>query len=252
LSIIHTIDVSKKFAHLEVVKDCNLTVDQGEVVAVVGPSGAGKSTLLRCINGLEHITHGEIRINDETFTKREHGHSVIKLPKEKKHELRLCMGMVFQRFNLFPHKTAKENVALAPINVKKLSVKDADEKAKHLLDQVGLSDKYDEYPSRLSGGQQQRVAIARALAMDPEIMLFDEPTSALDPELVGEVLKVMLDLAKSGMTMLVVTHEMGFAREAADRVIFMCDGTIDEETTPEKFFTDPENPRARQFLRSIL
>ncbi|MDR1272903.1 MAG: amino acid ABC transporter ATP-binding protein [Clostridiales Family XIII bacterium] len=230
----------------------SMTAEQGEVIAVIGPSGAGKSTLLRALCGLETITDGEIYIDDELLEKRSEGREVEKINSERRKEMLLRLGMVFQRFNLFPHKTARENIMLAPINVKKMSTKEAEAKANALLDRVGLSDKADEYPSRLSGGQQQRVAIARALAMEPEVMLFDEPTSALDPELVGEVLTVMSDLAKSGTSMIVVTHEMGFAREAANKVIFMCDGELAEEAPPSEFFSNPKNPRARQFLRSIL
>jgi polar amino acid transport system ATP-binding protein len=252
MPVIKTVNICKTFATVEAVKNVSLTVDLGEVVAVIGPSGSGKSTFLRCINGLETISDGEIYIDDELIEKRVHGHAHVRISKERRAEILLKTGMVFQRFNLFPHKTAKENVMLAPVNVKKEDVKIAEEKAKALLTSVGLDDKFDEYPSKLSGGQQQRVAIARALAMEPEIMLFDEPTSSLDPELVEDVLKVMLDLAKGGMTMLVVTHEMGFAREAADRVVFMVDGEVGEIGTPEVFFTNPENPRARQFMKSIL
>ena len=252
MSIIKTVDICKKFTIVEAVKNVSVTVEPGEVVAVIGPSGSGKSTFLRCINGLETISDGEIYIDDVLLEKRVHGHSHVHMPKEKRAKILQKTGMVFQRFNLFPHKTAKENVMLAPVNVKKLSDKEAAEIAETLLSRVGLADKFDEFPSALSGGQQQRVAIARALAMEPEIMLFDEPTSALDPELVEDVLHVMLDLAKSGMTMLVVTHEMGFAREAANRVIFMTDGEVGEVGPPEEFFTNPTNPRARQFMKSIL
>ena len=252
MSIIRTVNISKTFATVEAVKNVTLSVDQGEVVAVIGPSGSGKSTFLRCINGLETITDGEIYIDEELFEKRVHGHSHVHLSKEHRASILIKTGMVFQRFNLFPHKTAKENVMLAPINVKKISDQEASEKAEALLTRVGLADKFDEFPARLSGGQQQRVAIARALAMEPEIMLFDEPTSSLDPELVEDVLQVMVDLAKSGMTMLVVTHEMGFAREAANRVVFMADGEVGEVGTPEEFFTNPTNPRAQQFMKSIL
>ncbi|MDR0853666.1 MAG: amino acid ABC transporter ATP-binding protein [Clostridiales Family XIII bacterium] len=233
-------------------KNVSLTVEQGEVVAIIGPSGAGKSTFLRSLCGLEKITDGEIYVDDELLEKRVDGHSQLHLSHEKRAEMLLRMGMVFQRFNLFPHKTAIQNIMLAPMNVKNESEKMAREKAMALLEQVGLSDRADDYPARLSGGQQQRVAIARALAMEPEIMLLDEPTSALDPELVGDVLAVMSDLAKSGMSMLVVTHEMGFAKEVADRVVFMCDGELASDEPPSEFFTNPKNPRARQFLSSIL
>ena len=252
MSVIKTVNICKTFATVEAVKNVSLSVDLGEVVAVVGPSGSGKSTFLRCINGLETISDGEIYIADFLLEKRVHGHAHVRIAKERRAEILLRTGMVFQRFNLFPHKTAKENVMLAPVNVKKMSTQEAAEKAEDLLAKVGLADKFNEFPAKLSGGQQQRVAIARALAMEPEIMLFDEPTSALDPELVEDVLHVMVDLAKSGMTMLVVTHEMGFAREAAGRVVFMVEGEIGEVGTPEEFFTNPRNPRARQFMKSIL
>jgi polar amino acid transport system ATP-binding protein len=201
---------------------------------------------------LEKITSGKIFIEDELFYHREHDKTVSKMEAKKHKALLLEMGMVFQRFNLFPHKTVLENVMLAPVHVKKVDKKKAEETARDLIARVGLADKVDEYPSRLSGGQQQRVAIARALAMEPKMMLFDEPTSALDPELVGEVLNVMKDLANQGMTMLCVTHEMGFAREVADKVVFMANGRILEEGTPEEIFTNPKSPEAKQFLRSIL
>jgi len=252
MSVIRTVDICKTFATVEAVKNVSVTVELGEVVAVIGPSGSGKSTFLRCINGLETISDGEIYIDDVLLEKRVNGHPHVHMPKEKRANILLKTGMVFQRFNLFPHKTAKENVMLAPVTVKKMNDKEAVVIAEELLTKVGLSDKFDEYPAKLSGGQQQRVAIARALAMEPKIMLFDEPTSSLDPELVEDVLHVMIDLAKSGMTMLVVTHEMGFAREAADRVVFMVDGEVGETGTPDEFFTNPSNPRARQFMKSIL
>ena len=252
MSVIRTVDICKTFATVEAVKNVSVTVELGEVVAVIGPSGSGKSTFLRCINGLETISDGEIYIDDVLLEKRVNGHPHVHMPKEKRANILLKTGMVFQRFNLFPHKTAKENVMLAPMHVKKMDNKEASGIAEELLTKVGLSDKFDEYPAKLSGGQQQRVAIARALAMEPKIMLFDEPTSSLDPELVEDVLHVMIDLAKSGMTMLVVTHEMGFAREAADRVVFMVDGEVGETGTPDEFFTNPSNPRARQFMKSIL
>jgi polar amino acid transport system ATP-binding protein len=252
MPLIRTVKITKKFDHLEAVKDVSVTIGKGEVVAVIGPSGSGKSTFLRCLNGLETITEGEIYIGDALLEKRRHGHSQVKLPHDQRAEILLRMGMVFQRFNLYPHKTAKENIMLSPVIVKKIDKKEAEKAALELLDRVGLLDRADDFPSRLSGGQQQRVAIARALAMDPEIMLFDEPTSALDPELVGEVLTVMTDLAKSGITMIVVTHEMGFAREAGDRVLFMNDGEVLEDAPPSEFFSNPGNLRARQFLNSIL
>ncbi|MBO4337009.1 MAG: amino acid ABC transporter ATP-binding protein [Lachnospiraceae bacterium] len=250
--MLKTEHVSKSFGTLEVLKDINLSVKKGEVICIIGPSGAGKSTFLRSLNQLEKITSGKIFIRDELFLHRENDHTVDRLPREKQRELLLEMGMVFQRFNLFPHKTVLQNVCEAPIIVKKEKKEDAVARAKELLASVGLSDKTDEYPSRLSGGQQQRVAIARALAMNPEIMLFDEPTSALDPELVGDVLKVMKELAESGMTMLCVTHEMGFAREVADRVLFMADGIIAEEGTPEEIFTNPKTERTKNFLNAVL
>ncbi|MDR0248205.1 MAG: amino acid ABC transporter ATP-binding protein [Oscillospiraceae bacterium] len=252
MSVVRTENLCKTFGALEVLRDVSLSVEQGEVLAIIGPSGAGKSTYLRALNQLETITSGRLYIDDVLVEERHHGHIKYKLPHKEHSALLLKMGMVFQRFNLFPHKTAAENVMLAPVHVGKLPAAQARAIAEEQLDKVGLSDKYDEYPSKLSGGQQQRVAIARALAMNPELMLFDEPTSALDPELVGEVLAVMKSLALSGMTMIVVTHEMGFAREAADRVVFMCDGAVGEEGAPDELFSRPQNPRARQFLNSIL
>ena len=250
--ILRTEHVSKRFGTNEVLKDISLSVKKGEVICIIGPSGAGKSTFLRSLNQLEKITSGKIFIRDELFLHRENDHTVDKLPKNKQQELLLEMGMVFQRFNLFPHKTVLDNVCEAPIVVKKEKRDVVEARARELLARVGLSEKADEYPSRLSGGQQQRVAIARALAMNPEIMLFDEPTSALDPELVGEVLKVMKELAETGMTMLCVTHEMGFAREVADRVLFMADGIIAEEGAPEQIFTAPKAERTKNFLKAIL
>ncbi|MCC8107372.1 MAG: amino acid ABC transporter ATP-binding protein [Clostridiales bacterium] len=250
--MIRTENVCKNFGDLKVLKNVNLTVEQGEVVVIIGPSGAGKSTFLRSLNTLEKITSGKIYIEDELFYHRENDATVSKMEKEKFANMLLEMGMVFQQFNLFPHLTVLENVMLAPVNVRKRDKADAEKTARELLEKVGLSDKADIYPSRLSGGQQQRVAIARALAMEPKVMLFDEPTSALDPELVGEVLNVMKDLANQGMTMLCVTHEMGFAREVADKVIFMADGQILEEGKPEEVFSNPKSPQAQQFLRSVL
>ena len=252
MAILRTEHVSKSFGSLEVLKDINLSVEQGEVICIIGPSGAGKSTYLRSLNQLEKITSGKIFIDEELFLHRENDKTVQRIDAEKQQQLLLEMGMVFQRFNLFPHKTVLENVMLAPVKVKGVPVEEAEAMARDLLDQVGLLDKADEYPNRLSGGQQQRVAIARALAMKPKIMLFDEPTSALDPELVGEVLNVMKRLAADGMTMLVVTHEMGFAREVADRVVFMVDGILAEDGPPEEVFTNPKNEKCRQFLASIL
>ena len=252
MSMIRTEHVSKKFGHLEVLKDVNLTVENGEVICIIGPSGAGKSTFLRSLNQLEVITGGKIFIENELFLHREHDRTVESIDKEKHKALMLEMGMVFQHFNLFPHKTVLQNLMLAPMTVKGMSQAEIEPLARRLLEEVGLSEKADEYPSKLSGGQKQRVAIARALAMQPKIMLFDEPTSALDPELVGEVLNVMKKLAEEGMTMLCVTHEMGFAREVADRVVFMADGIIMEEGKPEEIFTNPQNDRTKQFLQSIL
>ncbi len=252
MSMIRTEHVSKRFGHLEVLKDVNLTVENGEVICIIGPSGAGKSTFLRSLNQLEMISGGKIFIEDELFLHREHDRTVESIDKEKHKALMLEMGMVFQHFNLFPHKTVLENLMLAPVTVKGKSQAEVEPLARKLLEEVGLSDKADEYPSKLSGGQKQRVAIARALAMQPKIMLFDEPTSALDPELVGEVLNVMKKLAEEGMTMLCVTHEMGFAREVADKVVFMADGIIMEEGKPEEIFNNPQNARTKQFLQSIL
>jgi len=228
--MIHMSQVNKHFGSLQVLKDIHLDVSQGEVVCIIGPSGSGKSTLLRTLNGLESIGSGRIEIDPQV----EH------------------LGMVFQRFNLFPHLSVLENLTLAPTLSKQLSKKDAEAKALSLLKKVGLSDKAHAYPATLSGGQQQRVAIARALAMDPQVMLFDEPTSALDPELVYEVLEVIRALAQEGMTMLVVTHEMGFAREAASRILFMDQGEILEEGRPETFFESQSHPRAQAFLSRLL
>jgi len=232
----------KSFGSLEVLRDVSLTVREQEVVVVIGPSGSGKSTLLRCLNLLEQPTSGEIIIDNVTITD----------PQTDINKVREEVGMVFQRFNLFPHKTALENITLAPIQVKGMSKAEAEERAYALLNKVGLTDKAHVYPDSLSGGQQQRVAIARALAMQPRVMLFDEPTSALDPEMVGEVLNVMKDLAREGMTMVVVTHEMGFAREVGDRVIFMDEGRLVEEGTPEQIFNNAQNERTRAFLSKIL
>jgi glutamate transport system ATP-binding protein len=234
--------VNKHFGALHVLKDINLQVKKGEVVVVIGPSGSGKSTLCRAINRLETIDDGEIRIDGK------------KLPAEGKElaRLRADVGMVFQSFNLFAHKTILENVTLGPIKVKGLSKAEADKEAMALLERVGVGQQASKLPAQLSGGQQQRVAIARALAMKPKVMLFDEPTSALDPEMINEVLDVMVGLAKDGMTMIVVTHEMGFARKAADRVVFMADGQIVEDDTPEEFFTAPKSERAKDFLSKIL
>ncbi len=240
--MIKILGLRKKFGHHEVLKGINLEVMPSEVLVVVGPSGSGKSTLLRCINGLEHATEGRIFIEGTDITDSRTDINVV----------RQKVGMVFQSFNLFPHLTALRNVTLAPIKVKKMNPDEAIEKALKLLDKVGLRDKANAYPAHLSGGQQQRVAIARALAMDPDVMLFDEVTSALDPELVKEVLDTMKDLAREGMTMIVVTHEMGFAKEVGDRLIFMDEGRIVEEGRPEKVFTQPEHPRTKEFFSKIL
>ncbi len=234
--------VNKYFGDLHVLREITLEVPRGQVVVVLGPSGSGKSTLCRAINRLEPINSGEIAVDG------------VPLPAEGKAlaALRADVGMVFQQFNLFAHKTILENVMLAPVKVRKTAQAEARKTAMELLERVGIANQADKYPAQLSGGQQQRVAIARALAMKPKVMLFDEPTSALDPEMVQEVLDVMTGLAKDGMTMLVVTHEMGFARRAADRVIFMADGEIVEDTTPEEFFTKPKSDRAKDFLGKIL
>jgi len=237
---------------LEVLKNVSLTVEQKEVICIIGPSGAGKSTYLRALNRLETIDEGQIYIDEKLLFDCRGGHNLSKISNDERTKTLLEVGMVFQRFNLFPHKTTLENVMLAPVNVRKLSLNEAEERSKAILERVGLGDKFNAYPSQLSGGQQQRVAIARALAMEPKVMLFDEPTSSLDPELVGEVLTVMKGLAQAGMTMLVVTHEMGFAREAADKVVFMADGAILESGTPEVIFSNPQNDRTRQFLQSVL
>ena len=245
-------NVCKSFGSLQVLKDINLTVSKGEVVCIIGPSGSGKSTLLRSLNHLERITSGRVYIEGELVDERVSGKDQLKISQKKVAEICAELGMVFQRFNLFPHMTVLQNVVEAPITVKKVPREEAVKFALELLKKVGLEDKKDEYPSRLSGGQQQRVAIARALAMKPKIMLFDEPTSALDPELVGEVLEVMKELAREGMTMLVVTHEMGFAREVGSRVIFMDRGEILEESSPEQMFTSPRHDRTRAFLQKVL
>ena len=233
-------NLHKSFGELEVLKGIDQNVEEGEVLCIIGPSGSGKSTMLRCINRLEEPTKGEVYIDGELVTEKNID------------QMRTKMGMVFQSFNLFPHKTVLENLTLGPINVKKEGSKSAEERGMKLLDRVGLAEKAGEYPRNLSGGQQQRVAIARALAMDPEVILFDEPTSALDPEMVGEVLDVMKDLAREGMTMVVVTHEMGFAKEVADKVIFMDEGYIVEEGSPSEVLGDPQMERTKDFLSKVL
>ncbi len=227
---------------VKALNECNIDINQGEVVAIIGPSGSGKSTLLRSLNLLEEPTHGEIYFDGVNLADR---HVDIDLHRRR-------MGMVFQHFNLFPHKTVLHNITLAPINLKIMTKEEAEARAYKLLERIGLSDKAKEYPSRLSGGQKQRIAIVRSLAMNPEVMLFDEPTSALDPEMVGEVLDLIKDLVREGMTMVIVTHEMGFAREVASRVVFMADGTIREDNTPKELFENPQDPRLKDFLSKVL
>ena len=242
--IISVKNLVKKYNGGEVValNGCNLDVKRGEVVAIIGPSGSGKSTLLRSLNMLEEPTSGEIYFEGVNLASKE-----VDINKHRQK-----MGMVFQHFNLFPHKTVMQNITMAPVTLKLMTEKEADEQATRLLERVGLEDKKDEFPNMLSGGQKQRIAIVRALAMQPDVMLFDEPTSALDPEMVGEVLDVMRELAAEGMTMCVVTHEMGFAREVADRVIFMADGAIVEEGTPSEIFDNPKEERTKSFLEKVL
>ena len=244
--------VRKSFGHLEVLKGIDLHVGSREVVVLLGPSGSGKSTFLRCINHLENIDGGRLTVDGELVGYRQHGGKLYELREKEVARKRAEIGMVFQRFNLFPNMTALSNVAVAPIHVKGMKREAAEQRARELLERVGMPDKAGVYPSALSGGQQQRVAIARALAMDPKLMLFDEPTSALDPELVGEVLDVMKQLARDGMTMIVVTHEMGFAREVGDRVVFMDDGVVVEEGAPAEVFTNPRHERTKAFLSKIL
>jgi putative glutamine transport system ATP-binding protein len=240
--LIYFHQVNKYYGDFHVLKDINLTIHQGEVVVIIGPSGSGKSTLVRCINRLETITSGELIVDNVKVNDK----------KTDINQLRRNIGMVFQHFNLYPHMTVLQNITLAPMKVLRIPEKEAKETAMYYLEKVGIPDKANAYPSELSGGQQQRVAIARGLAMKPKIMLFDEPTSALDPETIGEVLDVMKQLAKEGMTMVVVTHEMGFAREVADRIVFMDQGRILEEAPPEEFFANPKEERAKVFLRRIL
>jgi polar amino acid transport system ATP-binding protein len=240
--VIRVENLSKAFGDLLVLDNITEHIDEGERVVIIGPSGGGKSTFLRCLNLLETPTSGKIFVEEEEITSKKCDINAV----------RCKMGMVFQHFNLFPHKTALDNLTLAPRHTKRMTKAEAKDFGMQLLERVGLSDKANNYPSQLSGGQKQRVAIARSLAMKPHIMLFDEPTSALDPEMVGEVLDVMRGLANDGMTMVVVTHEMNFARDVGSRVLFMCDGVIAEQGEPEKFFTAPENPRTKQFLNSIL
>ena len=235
-------DLKKKYGNLEVLKGISTVVKEGEVISVIGPSGSGKSTFLRCINRLEEPTSGEIRINGKNILER--GADINKIREE--------VGMVFQHFNLYPHKTVLENITLGPIKLRKVSKPEAEKLAMELLEKVGLADKRDVYPNKLSGGQKQRVAIARALAMNPKIILFDEPTSALDPEMIGEVLEVMKELAHAGMTMIVVTHEMGFAKNVANRVFFMDGGYILEDAKPSELFENPKTERAKEFLDKVL
>ena len=235
-------NLKKKYGELEVLKGISTEIKEGEVISIIGPSGSGKSTFLRCINRLEEPTSGEIKINNTNIL--EHGVDINKIREE--------VGMVFQHFNLYPHKTVLENITLGPIRLKKMSKSEVEKLAVELLEKVGLADKKDVYPNKLSGGQKQRVAIARALAMNPKVILFDEPTSALDPEMIGEVLEVMRELANAGMTMIVVTHEMGFARNVANRVFFMDEGYILEDAKPQDLFDNPKTERAREFLDKVL
>ena len=244
--------VSKNFGANRVLRGISLEVNPGEVLCIVGPSGSGKSTFLRCINHLERVDAGRLSVDGQLVGYRQKGDKLYELKLKEAALQRQDIGMVFQRFNLFPHLTAVENIILAPMRVKRLSKAAATARAKELLERVGLGDKGDHYPAHLSGGQQQRVAIARALAMDPKLMLFDEPTSALDPELVGEVLDVMKELARTGMTMIVVTHEMGFAREVADTLVFMDEGVVVEAGAPRQVLSDPQHDRTKAFLSKVL
>lgn len=240
--MIKVVNLYKNFGKLEVLKNISAEIHKGDIVAIIGPSGSGKSTFLRCLNRLEEPTDGHIYVKGED----------LMAPETDINKVREKVGMVFQHFNLFPHKTVLENLTLSPMKLKGYSQEEADKKAMALLDKVGLREKADAYPNQLSGGQKQRIAIARALAMEPDVMLFDEPTSALDPEMVGEVLGVMKSLAKDGMTMVVVTHEMGFAKEVGDRILFMDEGRIIEEGTPEEIFQNPKNSRTKDFLSKVL
>jgi polar amino acid transport system ATP-binding protein len=250
--MVEAVEVHKSFGHVEVLRGIDLTVMPGEVACVIGPSGSGKSTFLRCINHLERIDAGAMRVDGELIGYREAGGKLHELRESEVARQRRDIGMVFQRFNLFPHKTAAENVMEAPRTVRREPRNEARKRAMTVLDRVGLSDKYDSFPAQLSGGQQQRVAIARALAMQPRLMLFDEPTSALDPELVGEVLDVMRGLARDGMTMVVVTHEMGFAREVGDTLVFMDEGRIVEAGDPREVLGNPQHERTKAFLSKVL
>ncbi|WP_018118602.1 amino acid ABC transporter ATP-binding protein [Corynebacterium mastitidis] len=244
--------VWKSFGRLDVLKGIDLTVPRGSVTCLIGPSGSGKSTLLRCVNHLEKITAGRLYVDGQLIGYQERKGVLYEITERQASRQRSGIGMVFQQFNLFPHRTVLENVIEAPVHVKGIDPEQARAQAMNLLDQVGLAHKAEAFPAQLSGGQQQRVAIARAVAMEPKLMLFDEPTSALDPELVGEVLRVMKDLAGQGMTMMVVTHEMGFAREVADQVVFMADGTVVESGPPERVLDDPQQERTRSFLSTLL
>ncbi len=250
--VIEVVAVHKYFGDHHVLRGIDLTVRRGEVVVIIGPSGSGKSTLLRCLNHLETIDQGRIAVDGQPLGYREAGGRRVELRDAEVARQRREVGMVFQQFNLFPHMTARENITAGPVHVLGAKPAEAEVQGRALLELVGLAHKADAYPGQLSGGQQQRVAIARALAMDPKVMLFDEPTSALDPEMITEVLDVMLNLSRRGITMLVVTHEMGFARAAADRIIFMDEGRLVEEAPPDRFFTNPTNERTRQFLGKIL
>lgn len=242
VSMIRTVDLKKAFGDHLVLNGISQHIEKGEKVVIIGPSGSGKSTFLRCLNLLEEPTSGDVIFEGQK----------INSPKVNIDQVRQRMGMVFQQFNLFPMKTVRQNITLAPVKLGKMTQDQADERAAELLKRIGLPDKADAYPGMLSGGQQQRIAIARALAMNPDLMLFDEPTSALDPEMVGEVLNIMKELAEDGMTMVVVTHEMGFAREVGSRVLFIDQGVVAEENTPYEFFTEPQNPRLRDFLSKVL
>ncbi|MER5446002.1 amino acid ABC transporter ATP-binding protein [Streptomyces sp. NPDC002766] len=252
LAMVKAEGVHKSFGPLEVLRGIDLEVKSGEVFCLIGPSGSGKSTFLRCINHLEQVNAGRLYVDGELVGYRQKGDKLYELKDSEVAVKRRDIGMVFQRFNLFPHMTALENVIEAPVQVKKQNKAEARERAKQLLERVGLADKAGSFPSQLSGGQQQRVAIARALAMDPKLMLFDEPTSALDPELVGDVLDVMRDLAESGMTMIVVTHEMGFAREVGDSLVFMDGGVVVESGHPREVLTNPQHERTKSFLSKVL
>ena len=241
-SMIETVNLKKTFGDHEVLRGISQHIEKGEKVVIIGPSGSGKSTFLRCLNLLEEPTSGDVIFEGKK----------INAPKVDIDQVRQRMGMVFQQFNLFPMKTVRQNITLAPVRLKKMTQEEADARAEELLKRIGLPDKADAYPGMISGGQQQRIAIARALAMNPDLMLFDEPTSALDPEMVGEVLNIMKELAEDGMTMVVVTHEMGFAREVGSRVLFIDEGIVAEENTPYEFFTSPQNPRLQDFLSKVL